>query len=367
MLLTATLVGDTIVSLILTTRADRFGRRRMLIIGAFLMAVAGLTFAFTSSLLVLIIAGTVGVISPSGNEVGPFLSIEQAALSHVVTNRNRTAVFSWYTLAGSFATAIGSLCGGLIPNLLQRTEVSPLGSYRAVVILYAAVGVLLSLFFTRLSRAAEVNTADADLALAAKKNAFGIGQSRKVVFRLSALFALDSFAGGFVAQSFAAYWFYLRFGVTPGTLGAIFFGANVFAGVSALLASRLASRFGLVKTMVFTHLPSNVLLILVPLMPTLPLAISVLLLRFSISQMDVPTRQSYTMAVVHPEERSAAAGITGVTRTIGASIAPVFVGLMFARPSLISMPFFLAGTLKIVYDLMLYRGFVSHRPPEEAV
>jgi MFS family permease len=141
--------------------------------------------------------------------------------------------------------------------------------------------------------------------------------------------------------------------------------SNVFAGISALLASRLASRFGLVKTMVFTHLPSNILLILVPLMPTLPLATLVLLLRFSISQMDVPTRQSYIMAVVRPEERSAAAGITGVARTVGASIAPLFVGLMFARPSLISLPFFIAGTLKIVYDLLLYRGFVAQSPPEE--
>ena len=166
-------------------------------------------------------------------------------------------------------------------------------------------------------------------------------------------------------QSFAAYWFYLRFGVDPATLGAIFFGANLFAGISALLAARLASRFGLVNTMVFTHLPSNVLLILVPLMPTLPLASFVLLLRFSISQMDVPTRQSYTMAVVRPEERSGAAGVTGVARTIGASIAPLFVGLMFARPALINLPFFMAGGLKIAYDLLLYRAFLTLRPPEE--
>src|SRR5207237_5512153 len=170
---------------------------------------------------------------------------------------------------------------------------------------------------------------------------------------------------GFVVQSFAVYWFYLRFGADPGTLGVIFFWANVFAGVSALLASRLASHFGLIKTMVFTHLPSNILLILVPLMPNLPLAVAVLLLRFSISQMDVPTRQSYTMAVVRPEERSAAAGITGVARTIGASIAPVFAGLMFSRPALISLPFFIGGTLKVVYDLLLYRGFVANPPPEE--
>jgi len=181
------------------------------------------------------------------------------------------------------------------------------------------------------------------------------------VLRLSGLFALDSFAGGFVVQSFAAYWFYLRFGVNPATLGAIFFWANVLAGVSALLASRLAARFGLVRTMVFTHLPSNILLILVPLMPSLPLAILVLLARFSISQMDVPTRQSYLMAVVGPEERSAAGGVTGVARTIGAALAPVFAGFLYARPSLMSMPFFIAGGLKVLYDLLLYRGFAARR------
>jgi MFS family permease len=145
----------------------------------------------------------------------------------------------------------------------------------------------------------------------------------------------------------------------------IFFWANILAGISALLASTLAARFGLIRTMVATHLPSNILLILVPLMPTLPLAIGVLLARFSISQMDVPTRQSYLMAVVSPEERSAAAGITGVARTIGAALSPLFVGVMFARPSWINLPFYIAGTLKIVYDLLLYRAFVGIRPPEE--
>jgi MFS family permease len=183
--------------------------------------------------------------------------------------------------------------------------------------------------------------------------------------KLSGLFAIDSFAGAFVVQSFAAYWFYLRFGVNPATLGAIFFWANVFAGISALLASRLASRIGLVRTMVFTHLPSNILLILVPLMPSLGSAIAVLLVRFSISQMDVPTRQSYTMAVVPPEERSAAAGITGVARSTGAAISPFFAGLLFARPSLINVPFFLAGGLKIVYDLLLYKAFVTVPPHDE--
>src|SRR5713226_4151016 len=284
LVLTLTLAGDVVVSLFLTTRADRIGRRRMLIIGAILMAGAGLAFASTHNLFFLILAGTIGVISPSGNEVGPFLSIEQAALSHIVPATTRTEVFAWYTMAGSLATALGALFGGLVTQALQQTSVAPVASYRVVVLLYAALGILLAFIFTRLSTFVEVNQVLADPASSTTaSNVFGITRSRNVVLKLSSLFALDSFAGGFVVQSFAAYWFYLRFGVEPGTLGAIFFGANVLAGVSALLASRLAARFGLVRTMVFTHLPSNVLLVLVPLMPNLPLAVLVLFARFSIS------------------------------------------------------------------------------------
>ena len=365
-LLTLTLAGDTVVSLVLTTRADRVGRRRMLMAGAVLMAAAGLVFAWTRNIWLLVLAGTVGVISPSGQEVGPFLPIEQAALSHVVTDRTRTEVFAWYTLAGSLATALGALAGGAATRVLQEAMMQPVSSYRMVVVLYAALGVILAVLFSRLSRAAEATTLGEKEALRATfVGLSGLDRSRDVVMKLSALFALDSFGGGFVVQSLAAYWFYLRFGVDPATLGGIFFWANIFAGISALLASRLASRFGLINTMVATHLPSNILLILVPLMPTLPLAVLVLLLRFSISQMDVPTRQSYIMAVVSPEERSAAAGITGVARTIGAAISPLFVGFMFARPALINLPFFIAGSLKIAYDLLLYRAFVTVHPPEE--
>src|ERR1700719_1954736 len=367
LLITLPLIGDTVISLYLTTRADRIGRRRMLIIGAFLMAAAGLVFALTHNFLLLVIAGTIGVISPSGNEVGPFLSIEQAALSHVVPDRSRTEVFAWYTMAGSVATAMGSLFAGLITRGLEKTTVSPVGMYRVVVVLYALVGVLLGGLFMRLSPAAEVRSPEEVSALPrTMKSFFGVGRSHRIVAKLSSLFALDSFAGGFVVQSFAAYWFYLRFGVNPATLGVIFFWANIFAGVSALLASRIASRWGLINTMVLTHLPSNILLILVPLMPSLRLAVLVLLVRFSISQMDVPTRQSYIMAVVNKEERSSAAGITGVARTTGAAISPLFVGLMFARPALISVPFFIAGALKIVYDILLYRAFIAIPPPEDS-
>jgi MFS family permease len=366
LLLTLTLVGDTVISLYLTTRADRIGRRRMLIVGAVLMAAAGVAFACTHNLVLLIIAGTIGVISPSGNEVGPFLSIEQAALSHVVPDRSRTEVFAWYTMAGSVATALGALFAGAITRVLEKTSMTPVGMYRVVVVVYALVGVLLAALFFQLSSASEVRSPEeASASPRTMKSFFGVGQSHRVVVKLSSLFALDAFAGGFVVQSFAAYWFYLRFGVNPATLGVIFFWANIFAGISALLAARLAARWGLINTMVATHLPSNILLILVPLMPNLRLAVLVLLIRFSISQMDVPTRQSYIMAVVSKEERSAAAGITGVARTTGAAISPLFVGFMFARHSWINLPFFIAGSFKILYDLLLYREFVSVRPPEE--
>ena len=359
-LLTLTLLGDTVVSLWLTTQADRAGRRRMLIAGALLMAGAGLTFATTRNIFALFVAGTVGVISPSGNEVGPFLSIEQAALSQVVPGTLRTHVFAWYTLTGAFATALGSLFAGVLVETLQKAGATPLASERAVLFLYAFLGLALAGLFCRLSPAAEVPHEPA-----ARPVRLGLGQSRGPVLKLSGLFALDAFGGGFVVQSFAAYWFHLRFGVNAATLGGVFFGANLFAGISALLASRLASRLGLVRTMVFTHLPSNILLILVPLMPNLPLAIAMLLLRFSISQMDVPTRQSYTMAMVRPEERSAAAGVTGVARTLGAAISPTFAGRLFAQPSLISLPFYIAGTCKIVYDLLLYRAASKLPSPEQ--
>lgn len=366
LLLTLTLIGDTIISLWITTNADRFGRRRMLILGAVLMIFAGILFAITRNFLFLLIAATIGVISPSGYEVGPFLSIEQAALSQIVSDEKRTHLFAWYNLVGSFATALGALGGGGLVQALQDSGVSALGSYRTIVIGYAIIGVLLGVLFTRLSPAVEVRAGgDSSHSTSDFKTRFGLHRSRGVVLKLSALFSIDAFAGGFVLQSLLAYWFHVRFNVQPAILGSIFFGANILAGLSALTAAWVASRIGLIRTMVFTHIPSNILLILVPLMPNLPLAIAVLLLRFSISQMDVPTRQSYTMAVVAPDERSAAAGITGIARTTGASLSPVFTGPLLANAALMNVPFFLSGGLKIIYDLMLYRNFKAIKPPEE--
>lgn len=360
LLLTLTLLGDAGISLWLTTSADRIGRRRTLILGAVLMILGGVVFVLTRHPALLMTAAIIGVISPSGNEIGPFLSVEQAVLSQLVPNERRTHIFAWYHLVGSLATALGALSGGLLARSLQQIGLSALDSYRVVLTGYAIGGGVLILLFLCLSPGVEVRP----LVRAVPDTCtVGLHRSRNVVIKLSALFALDAFAGGFVVQSIMAYWFHIRFGADEAVLGSIFFGANILAGISALFAARIAARIGLIKTMVFTHLPSNVLLCLVPLMPSLVLAITVLLLRFSISQMDVPTRQSYTMAVVAPDERSAASGVSTIARSIGASLSPALSGALLA--TLISAPFFLAGGLKVVYDLLLYRSFKALRPPEE--
>lgn len=362
LLFTLTLVGDAGISLWLTTSADRFGRKRTLLIGALLMAGAGFVFLVTQNVVVLMIAAIIGVISPSGNEIGPFLSVEQAGLSQIVLDQNRTRVFAWYNLAGSFATASGALIGGWLAQFLRTNGFPALNAYRTILIGYAAGGLILALLFLWLTPAVEVSVAQST---ENKPRILGLHKSRNVVIKLSGFFALDAFAGGLILQSMVAYWFHIKFGVDSGILGSIFFGANILAGFSALLAVRIASKIGLINTMVFTHVPSNILLMLVPLMPTLPWAIAVLLLRFSISQMDVPTRQSYTMAVVAPDERSAASGVTSIARSIGASLSPVLSGFFLGVPALFSLPFFLSGGLKIIYDLLLYRSFQVVKPPEE--
>jgi MFS family permease len=360
-LLTLTLLGDAAISLWLTTHADRIGRRRTLIAGAALMALAGVAFVITRDPIVLLVAATIGVISPSGSEVGPFLAVEQAALTQTIPDRQRTRIFAWYNLAGSLATASGALVGGVLAEYLERIGFATLDSYRIVIVGYALVGVTLAVVFALVSPRVEApRPADDSI-----RRRLGLHRSQRIVAKLSLLFGLDAFAGGFVLQSLIAYWFHVRFGADTAAIGALMFGANVLAGISALLAVRIAERIGLVRTMVVTHLPSNVLLILVPLMPTLELAAIVLLARFAISQMDVPTRQSYTQAVVEPDERSAAAGITGIARSLGAAVAPSLAAPLVAVPGLAAVPFLISGGLKIVYDLLLYRMFQSVRPPEE--
>jgi MFS family permease len=360
LLFTLTLIGDAGITLWLTTSADRFGRKKTLILGSVLMAGAGLIFVLTRNYVILILAAIVGVISPADKDIGPFLSIEQSSLTHLIPNANRTMVFAWYNLAGSFASALGALAGGWLAQLLQSDGQTALQSYRLILVGYALGGLLLFILFLNLSPAIEVTAKPGSTPMV-----LGLHKSRSTVIKLSSLFSLDAFAGGLIVQSLIAYWFHVRFGVNEGTLGSIFFGANILAGISALLAARIAKRFGLINTMVFTHIPSNLMLIFVPWMPTLPLAIGLLLLRFSISQMDVPTRQSYTMAVVDPDERSAAAGVTAIARSVGAALSPALTGILFSIPILFSAPFFLAGTLKVIYDVLIFREFRAVKPPEE--
>jgi MFS family permease len=362
LLLTLTLAGDAAITLWITTSADSFGRRRMLVVGAGLMILSGVIFSLTGNFILLIVTAIIGVLSPSGNEIGPFLSIEQAALSQLIPDVKRTQTFAWYNLAGSFATATGALAGGALSQLLQGAGYSQLNSYRAVVLGYAFIGVILANLFLLLTHAVEAARITEP---ASTRRVLGLHRSRGVILRLSSLFAIDAFAGGLVVQSMVAYWFNIKFGVQPAVLGSIFFGANILAGISALSAAQIARRIGLINTMVFTHIPSNILLILVPLMPTLPLAITVLLLRFSISQMDVPTRQSYTMAVVSADERSAAMGVTSIARSVGGTLSPALTGQFLAIPGLLSAPFILAGSMKIIYDLLVWRGFRRVKPPEE--
>jgi MFS family permease len=339
LLFTLTLAGDAGITLWLTTHADRLGRRKTLLIGALLMIGAGGVFVITHNIIILMAAAIIGVISPSGNEIGPFLSVEQAGLTELIPNEKRTKIFAWYNMVGSFATATGALAGGWLAQILQGNGWTQLESYRLVLMGYGLGGLVLVILFLGVSPAIEVTH------IAETKHALGLHRSRKIVLKLSALFALDAFAGGLIVQSMIAYWFHVKFGVNSGVLGSIFFGANILAGISALLAAPLAARFGLINTMVFTHIPSNILLMLVPLMPNLP--------------------QSYTMAVVAPDERSAASGVTAIARSVGASLSPTLTGILFSIPALFSAPLFLAGGLKIVYDLLLFREFSAVKPPEE--
>lgn len=362
LLLTMTFLGDAAISLLLSTHADGWGRRLVLIVGAVLMVLGGIAMALTGEFGWLLLAATIGVISPTGGEVGPFLAVEQACLAQVVSAGERTSCFAWYNVAGYAATALGALGGGLGAAYWQQAGGSARESYQVLLVVYGVLGLGLLGLSWRL-------TSDVEAPRATGKpvggSVLGLRQSRSTVFKLSGLFSVDAFAGGFIVQSFLAYWFYRRFGISEAALGGIFFGANLLSGVSALVAVPLARRFGLINTMVWSHLPSNILLMGVPLMPSYGWAVALLLLRHTISQMDVPTRQSYVNAVVPADERSAANGVTATARQLGTALAPLCAGPLLGVASLASVPFFVAGGLKIVYDLALWRSFRSLKTPEE--
>jgi MFS family permease len=353
---TAALAGGAVMTIVITTVADSFGRKTLLILGAVLMAAAGWIFAISNDPLVLTLAAIFGTISPSGKEVGPFLSIEQAILPETTQDQHRTTVFSAYNLIGSLCGALGALAVGL-PSLFSLPQIT---GYRFLVWGYVICAVVMMVLFGLLSPAIE-----AKAKTVSQKRVIGVQRSRGIVAKLAGLFALDAFAGGFIVQSIIAYWFYLRYKTDLNALGGIFFGTNLLAALSFLAAPAIARRFGLLNTMVFTHLPSNVLLLLVPLMPNLELAVVMLLVRNLLSQLDVPTRQSYTMAVVDPDERAASAGILSVARNAGAALAPLFTGAVLAVPSL-GLPFLLAGGLKVIYDLWIFALFRHVKPSEEA-
>jgi hypothetical protein len=275
-------------------------------------------------------------------------------------------VFAWSHVLGFTANALGALAGGWLAHVLQRRGWTPLASYSALLWLYAAFGVGLLVIFTLLGRNVEAPKADP----AADRGVIpvswhGLHEAKGHVARLSALFTLDAFGGGFIVQSFVAYWFHRKFGVDLATLGGIFFGTTLLSGLSALAAVPLAKRFGLLNTMVFTHLPSNVLLMLVPFMPTLWLAVGVLLARHLIAQMDVPTRQSYVNAIVPAAERSAANGITTTIRQVGTALGPLAAGPLMGIPAVAGWCFVISGALKSTYDLVIWRTFNHVKPPEE--
>lgn len=352
---TAALAGGAVMTIIITAIADSFGRKFLLIAGAMLMALAGWVFAVSDNPIVLTIAAIFGTISPSGKEVGPFLSLEQAILPQTTSDQNRTAVFSAYNLVGSFAGALGALSVSL-PSFFSLKAIA---GYRFLVWGYVISAVLLALLFALLSPLVE-----AKKKTESTTRNVGLHKSRAIVAKLAGLFALDAFAGAFIVQSIVAYWFFLRYQTDLTTLGGIFFGTNILAALSFLAAPAIARRIGLLNTMVFTHLPSNILLLFVPLMPNVEWAVTVLLVRHLLSQMDVPTRQSYTMAVVDADERAAAAGVLSVARNAGAAVAPLFTGAILAAPAL-GLPFLLAGGIKVVYDLSIFTVFRHVKPPEE--
>jgi MFS family permease len=366
LLMTLTLLGDTAITFWLSTHADRIGRKRTLVIGAVLMTGAGLAFSLSTSFIVLLIAATIGVISPSASEIGPFLSVEQAAISELVPQRNRTRVFAWYHLVGFCAGALGAFVGGYSVWWARQQGWEGIDAFRFVVWGYSLCGLVLAGLFLSLHNTIEPFQ-HAPQAPPLTPSRFGLHRSRGVVSRLSMLFALDAFGGGFILQAIISYWLARRYGLGEDVLGQIFLGANLLSGASALAAGGIARRFGLINTMVFTHLPSNVLLMLVPFMPDVTWAVAILLLRYSISQLDLPTRQAYTMAVVAPDERAAAAGVTSVARSIGGSLSPYLSTFLMSHAGWMSAPFLFAGGIKIVYDVLLFRAFSKHREePDEA-
>ncbi len=357
-LITISLVGDMLGTYVIGITADAWGRRRTLALLALLMAGTGVIFGLTSNYPVLLVAAFCGTLGTTASETAPFLPIDQAIIAQVTTPEQRTSFFARYNLIASLSTAGGALVAG-VPDLLAHVGLPLAVGLRLLFGVYAMLALIVVGLSQRLSAGVEApRHASSQDQRIGPRFLPDLSRSRGVVWRLTALFSVDALAGELVVQSLMALFFHLRFGVSLTTLAALFFGASLLSALSFLAAVPLARRFGLLNTMVFTHLPSNILLLLVAFMPTFPLAAALLLLRQTLSQMDVPTRQAYTMALVVPEERTAAASITSLARSVGSSTSPVFSGLLLQGPLLIlGLPFILAGTLKAAYDLTLWSIF----------
>ena len=355
LLVTATLLGSGLMTLAIGFIAHRHSTRHLLLAASVLMALTGLTASIFTDFWPLLIIAVIGTLNPSASDVTPFSPLEQTLLARATTPQSRTALFARYSLIGALIAAVGAQAAGVPDLFASGGDAARLMTVRVMFVLYAFLGIASLLLYRRLSPALEAPTHEQPVPL---------GKSRRIVYTLAALFSIDSFAGGFAVQSLLALWLLQRFDLSVAAAGNIFFWTGLLTAFSHLAAARVAARFGLINTMVFTHLPANVFLILVPFMPTLELALLFLFLRSALSSMDVPARTSYVMAVVSPGERPAAASLTAVPRSLASALSPSIAGaLLVASP--FGWPLVICGALKIVYDLTLLRMFRAVKPPEE--
>jgi MFS family permease len=353
---TATLLGSGVAALGVGYAAHRYSYRALLLAAALLMAGTGAGFAALTDFWPLMLVAVVGTLNPSSGDVSVFLPLEHALMSRVVADHDRTATFARYSLAGALMGALGSFAAG-IPELVQPAfGLTSLGALQAMFLFYGALGAACALVY----RGMHTQVHDT----APGKPMAPLGPSRKVVYLLATLFSIDSFGGGLVVQSMVALWMYGKFAITPAEAGTIFFATGLLSAVSFLVAVPIAKRFGLVNTMVFTHIPANVCLVAIPFVDDLGLVVGLLLVRSALSQMDVPTRSSYVMAIVEPHERPAAASVTSVPRSLASAASPLVAGwLLTVSP--FGWPLAAAGFVKIAYDLMLLATFRNVKPPEE--
>jgi MFS family permease len=351
---TASLLGTAILTLAVGMIAPRFELRSLLLAGAALAAITGLAFPAIESFAFVLVVSFIGSINPSGGDLGPLVPLEHAKLTQEAADAERTRVFARYSLIGALATAAGSLAAAL-PDFLTSLGVAPVAALKAMFIGYAALGALAALLYSRLPR---------DHTHVEEKPKAALGPSRGVVYKLAALFSVDAFAGGFIVQSLLALWLFERFDLSLSAASLFFFWTGVLSAFSFPVAAWLSKRIGLINTMVFTHIPSSLCLIAAAFAPNLWIALTLLLVRSALSQMDVPTRSSYVMAVVTPPERAAAASVTAVPRSLASAVSPAIAGVMLAGP-FSALPLIACGVLKIGYDLALLAMFRHTKPPEE--